>query len=262
MLAYCPAMLVDTHSHLDYLSGLPQALTAARSCGIGGWVVPGVDPADWPRLLSTVATTPGAWAAPGVHPLAAGSWRPELAARLRQLAADPCTLAIGEIGLDRLAGPSLAVQEAVCREQIAIARDTGRPLLLHCRGATGRLLELLRSERAAEVGGIAHAFSAARSLIGLGFALGIGGVVTFPEARRLAEVVGAVPAEWLVLESDAPDLPPHPYRGEVNRPEWLTLVAARVAELRGWTAAKTARVTTANARRILRLPQGEEDTAL
>jgi len=258
-------MLVDTHIHLDYLTDLPQALAAARNCGVGGWVVPGVDPAHWPQLMQAVAATPGAWAAPGVHPLAAGSWRPEVAARLRQLAADRSTVAIGEIGLDRLAGPGLAVQEAVCREQIAIARDAGRPLLLHCRGATGRLLALLHSSGAAAVGGIAHAFSgsqeSARQLIGLGFALGIGGVVTFPEARRLAEVVRTVPAEWLVLESDAPDLPPHPHRGQANRPEWLTLIAARVAELRGWTAAETARITTANARRILRLPQGEEDTA-
>jgi TatD DNase family protein len=148
---------------------------------------------------------------------------------------------------------------------IGIARDTGRPLLLHCRGTTGRLLGVLRSEGAAAVGGIAHAFSGsletARQLIGLGFALGIGGVVTFPEARRLAEVVRTVPAEWLVLESDAPDLPPHPYRGHPNRPEWLALVAARVAELRGWTVAETARITTANARRVLHLPSGEEDTA-
>jgi len=83
-------------------------------------------------------------------------------------------------------------------------------------------------------------------------------VVTFPEARRLAEVVRAVPAEWLVLETDAPDLPPHPHRGEENRPEWLSLVAARVAELRGWTAADTARITTANARRVLRLAVPEE----
>jgi len=146
----------------------------------------------------------------------------------------------------------------VLRQMIGLARETGKPLLLHSRRATGRLLNLLRRERADEVGGIAHAFSGsletARQLIELGFALGIGGVVTFPDARRLAEVVCHVPAEWLVLETDAPDLPPHPHRGAENRPEWLTLIAARVALLRGWTADETARITTANARRILRLP--------
>ncbi len=251
-------MLIDTHIHLDEFPDPRQALAAARQHSIGGWVVPGVDPARWPELMAAVQATPGAWAAPGVHPLAAASWRPELGGRLRQLATDARTAAVGEVGLDKQAGPEPAVQERVFREMIGIARDTGRPLLLHCRGATGRLLELLRQERAAEVGGIAHAFNGseetARQLTGMGFALGIGAVVTYPEARRLAAVVRTTAAEYLVLETDAPDLPPHPHRGEQNRPEWLILIAARVAELRGWSAAETARITSANARRVLRLP--------
>jgi TatD DNase family protein len=259
------AMLIDTHIHLDYLENVPETLAAARTCGIGGWVVPGVEPARWPQLLSTVGTTPGAWAAPGVHPQAAASWQPGLAGELRQWAAAPRTVAIGEVGLDRQAGPDLVIQEEVFRQMIRIARDTGKPLLLHCRGATGRLLEVLRSERAAQVGGIAHAFSGsletARHFIDMGFALGIGGVATFPTARRLHEVVRSVPAEWLALETDAPDLPPHPHRGEANRPEWLTLVAARVAALRGWTEAETARITSANARRVLQLPAGGESAS-
>lgn len=255
-------MLVDTHIHLDTLAGLPQALDAAHARGIGTWVVPGVTPQHWPRLMATVAATPGAWAAPGVHPQAAAQWRPELAGALQRLAAAPQSAAIGEVGLDGQTGPAMTIQEAVFRQMIGIARDTGRPLLLHSRRATGRLLELLRAERAFEVGGIAHAFSGsldtAKTLIDLGFALGIGGVATFPDARRLAAVVGTVPAEWLVLETDAPDLSPHPHRGEENRPEWLTLVAARVAELRNWTLEETARITGDNARRVLRLPNAEE----
>ena len=259
---YVLDMLVDTHIHLDYLAELPQALAAARRDGIGAWVVPGVEPDRWPQLMAAVAATPGAWAAPGVHPAAAGAWRRELAGTLRQLAAGEHTVAIGEVGLDHRAGPAPEIQEEVFRDMIRLARTTGRPLLLHCRGATGRLLAILQRERAAEVGGIAHAFSGsletAGQLIDLGFALGIGGVVTFPEARRLAEVVRRVPDEWLVLESDAPDLPPHPHRGDANRPEWLTLIAARVAALRGWSLAETALITTANARRVLRLTPSPE----
>jgi TatD DNase family protein len=258
-------MLVDTHIHLDYLTDLPQALAAARGNGIGAWVVPGVEPGRWPQLMAAVAATPGAWAAPGVHPAAAAGWRPELGETLRQWVCDQRTVAIGEVGLDGHCAAPLAAQEELFRQMIRLARATDRPLLLHCRRATGRLLELLRSERADQVGGVAHAFSGsletARQLIGLGFALGIGGVVTYPEARRLAAVVRAVPAEWLVLESDAPDLPPHPHRGEINRPEWLALVAARVAALRGWSAAETAHITTANARRVLRLAPRQENPA-
>ena len=256
-------MLFDTHIHLDFLVSGPAALGEARRRGVGGWLVPGVAPQDWPRLMAVATATPGAWAAPGVHPRAADQWRPELAAELRRLAADPRAAAIGEVGLDGQVGPEPALQEAVFRQQIGIARETGRPLLLHMRAATGRVLELLRAERAFEVGGIAHAFSGsretARQLIDLGFALGIGGVVTFP-GTRLVEVVRDVPADWLVLETDAPDLAPHPHRGTDNRPEWLTLVAERIAALRGWPLQETARITTLNARRVLRLP-AEEDIA-
>ena len=251
-------MLVDTHIHLDYLADLPQALEAARAAGVGVWVVPGVEPRHWPRLLAAVAAHPGALAAPGVHPQAADQWKPELAGELLILAAGHGTVAIGEVGLDGLAAPEMALQESVFRAMIGIARESGRPLLLHLRRATGRALTILREERAFEVGGIAHAYSgsleSAKELIDLGFAVGVGGVVTFPEAQRLVAVVRALPAEALVLETDAPDLPPHPHRGAENRPEWLALIAARVAGLRGWSPEETARVTTANARRVLRLP--------
>lgn len=255
-------MLIDTHIHLDFLPMEPATLAEARARGTGGWVVPGVAPEHWPRLMATVAAAPGAWAAPGIHPQAADQWRPALAGELRRLAAAPQTVAIGEVGLDGQVGPDQAVQEDVFRQMIRLARESDRPLLLHMRRATGRMLELLRAEQAFEVGGIAHAFSGsldtARQLIDLGFALGIGGVVTFPDARRLGEVVRGVPAEWLVLETDAPDLAPHPHRGEDNRPEWLALIAAKVAALRGWTPEETARLTTLNARRILRLPAAKD----
>ncbi len=255
-------MLIDTHMHLDFLQGGPSALSPARAAGIGAWVVPGVSPGQWPQLLAAVAATPGAWAAPGIHPQHAAEWRPELAAELAALARDAKVIAVGEVGLDGQAGPEAGCQEQVFRQMIRLARATGRPLLLHMRRATARTLTILREERAAEVGGIAHAFSGsletARQLIALGFALGIGGVVTFPEAKRLGEIVRALPEEWLVLETDAPDLPPHPHRGGENRPEWLALIAARVATLRGWSTAETAQITTANARRILRLVHAEE----
>lgn len=254
-------MLLDTHIHLDFFPPGPAPLAEARRRGIGGWVAPGVAPQDWPRLMAAVAATPGAWAAPGIHPQAADCWRPALAEELRRLTTAPQTVAIGEVGLDGQTGPAMPIQEDVFRQMIRLAREASRPLLLHMRRATGRVLALLKEERAREVGGIAHAFSGsletARQLIELGFAIGIGGVVTYP-GSRLAGVVQALPADWLVLETDAPDLPPHPHRGEENRPEWLTLVAERVAQLRGWTPAETAATTTANARRVLRLPVGNE----
>jgi TatD DNase family protein len=200
----------------------------------------------------------GAWAAPGLHPLAAGEWCPESERELQRLLVEPKVVAIGEIGLDALLpSPSLAVQEQAFRAQLRLAIAAGRPVLIHCRQATERLLEILREEGAEQVGGIFHAFSGsvetALQGIRLGFAIGVGGTVTYPNARRLPEVVQMVPAEWLVLETDAPDLAPHPHRGEVNHPAWLPLVAQRVGELRGWSEAETARITTENAKRILKI---------
>lgn len=254
------SLFVDTHIHLDGLSAPAAMVNDARQAGVGAWIVPGTTAEGWSALLAAVAVCPGAYAAPGIHPLAAGTWRPEEhLAQLRALAVEPGVVAIGEVGLDRLVAVSWARQEEVFVAMIRLALDLDLPLLLHARQATGRLLELLRRERAERVGGIFHAFSGslatASELINLGFALGIGGVVTFPRARRLAEVVRQLPPEWLVLETDAPDQAPEPHRGQENCPAYLPLIAMRVAALRGWSLAETARVTTANACRILRIPQ-------
>jgi TatD DNase family protein len=253
--------LFDTHVHLDaspLAEALEEVVGQARQAGIGHFVVPGVDRSGWRRVLEVAQVVDGAWAAPGLHPLAAGEWCPECERELQRLLIEPKVVAIGEIGLDALLpSPSLAVQEQVFRSQLRLAIGTGRPALIHCRQATERLLRILREEGAERVGGIFHAFSGSLETaldgIRLGFAIGIGGTVTYPNARRLPEVVKMVPAEWLVIETDAPDLAPHPHRGETNRPAWLPLVARRVAELRGWSEAEMARITTENARRILKI---------
>jgi TatD DNase family protein len=253
--------LFDTHVHLDAFplaKDLAEEVRRARRAGIGHFVVPGVERSGWRRILEIAQVVDGVWAAPGLHPLATGEWCPECERELQRLLVEPKVVAIGEIGLDALLpSPSLAVQEQVFRAQLRLAIAVGRPALIHCRQATERLLRILREEGAERVGGIFHAFSGSLETaclgIRLGFAIGVGGTVTYPSARRLPEVVRKVPADWLVLETDAPDLSPHPHRGEVNRPAWLSLVARRVAELRGWSEEETARITTENAKRILRL---------
>jgi TatD DNase family protein len=254
-------LLFDTHVHLDaspLVEGLEGEVRRARLAGIGHFVVPGVDRPGWRRVLEVAQTVSSAWAAPGLHPLAAEEWCPEGERELQRLLVEPKVAAIGEIGLDALLpSPSLAVQEQAFRAQLRLAIAAGRPVLIHCRQATERLLRILQEEEAKQVGGIFHAFSGSLETalqgIRLGFAIGVGGTVTYPNARRLPEVVQKVPAEWIVLETDAPDLAPHPHRGEVNHPAWLPLVARRVSEIRGWSEGETARITTANAKRILKI---------
>lgn len=256
-------MLFDTHIHLDRLSNLQLEVEAAREYGINRFLLPGVRPEAWPLLMQTVSSIAGAFAAPGVHPLAAREWNSVTQEQLLHYLQRPDSVAVGEIGLDALIEIPLELQETVLREQLRIAINCGLPVVLHCRRATGRLLQILQQERADRVGGILHAFSGsaetAREAIRLGFALAIGGPATYPEAKRSPEVIRRLPAEWIVLETDAPDLAPHPHRGETNRPVWLQYVHQKLAELRGWTLEETAAITTENARRVLRLQENPHE---
>jgi TatD DNase family protein len=261
-----PFELLDSHVHLDLLPTPPLRATqvaAARAAGVGEFVVPGVEPAGWPKLLGVAAEVPGAYAAPGVHPAAAGHWNEAVARELEGLLADPRTLAAGEIGLDGTPEmPATATQETAFRDQLRLAVRYGKPVLLHCRRAIGRLLEILAEEHAGAVGGILHAFSGsletARAARRLGLAIGIGGTITYPNARRVREILRELPEEMIVLETDAPDLSPFPFRAQPNRPERLLLIAERVAEVRGWTLEQVAEKTTQNARRVLKLAPGQE----
>lgn len=249
--------LIDTHIHLDLLADPAEQLAEAATAGVGSWLVPGVTPEKWPEILSLAERFSGVYAAPGVHPEAAAACDGAALDRLRIHLAHPRAIAIGEVGLDRQVNTPWPDQEKTFVAMVQLACATGKPLLIHCRKGLDRVLELLRRERAQRVGGIFHAFSGsletARILLDCGFLLGIGGALTWSSARRLPEVVRAVPAEALVLESDAPFMTPTPYRGQANRAAWLRLVAEQVATLRGWSLEETAQVTTANAQRILQL---------
>lgn len=246
----------DTHVHLEEFDPLGTELAAARTAGIGHFLIPGVAPAGWDRILAAARAASEVWAAPGVHPRAADQWNDATAHRLRNLLAEPKVAAIGEIGLDRmLPGPPLDIQERAFRAQLRLARENGLPVLIHCRKAWRQTLDILREEKAPESGGILHAFSGSLETalegISLGFVIAFGGPLTYPNGRRIPEVLKAIPAAAIVLETDAPDLSPHPHRGERNRPVHLLVIARKTAEIRGWTLAETAAITTANALRIL-----------
>lgn len=251
--------LIDTHIHLDLMNDPETLLAEARQAGVDSWIVPGVSPEGWTGLMATVEAYDGLYAAPGIHPREAGGCDPGCFAELKRLLVHPKVVAIGEVGLDRQVVCPWQDQEAVFVRMIHLARESGKPLLIHARRSMERLLELLKREGGGEVSGIFHAFSGsleiAQKAIDLNFALGIGGVVTYTTAKRLPDVVSMVPAEALVLETDAPDMTPEPYRGQQNRPAWLYPVAEKVACLRNWTIAETAQITSANAIRILGLPQ-------
>lgn len=251
---------IDSHIHLDWLGPpavVEDAVRAATAVGVGAYVVPGVDAERWPALLATVRAVTGAMAAPGIHPQAATSWNAETAVALEGLVMTEKVVAIGEIGLDAIVDVPAAVQEKALRGQVQLAIAADLPLLIHCRRASDRLLRILDEEDARRVGGIFHAFSGsvetALAVIRKGFAIGFGGSVTWPEARRAPDVLRGIPAEWIVVETDAPDMSPHPFRAAPNRPDLLPCIGAAVAAVRGWTLEETRNITSANVRRVLHL---------
>jgi TatD DNase family protein len=191
----------------------------------------------------------------GVHPHDARTLDEAALARLEALAAHPKVVALGEIGLDfyRNLSPR-GDQERAFRRQIALARRLCLPIILHTRESEDEVLAILEQEGTEGLSGILHCFSAgpevAARCFRLGFHVGLGGVLTFKNARALQQTATDLPLDRVVLETDAPYLAPHPHRGRRNEPAYVTLVAARLAELHGRDPGEIAQITTANARAL------------
>jgi TatD DNase family protein len=251
-------MLIDTHCHLDLFppsSSLPDILTSASICGVRSFIVPGVTPQNWERMVSLSREDERIFAAPGVHPMHADKWSAAAEDLLQRLAPD--IVAVGEIGLDYSEGmPSRELQQAVFRAQLKIAKGAAIPVIIHCRKAFADLLRILREEQVMQIGGTMHAFSGsveiARECISLGLKIGIAGSVTWENAIRPVKVVKEMPLQHLLLETDSPDMPPEPHRGEVNEPAFLVDIARKIAEISGLTEKDVARITTENALTVFR----------
>jgi TatD DNase family protein len=249
---------IDSHCHLDLeplKSGLSRIMLEATDAGVKGFIVPGVHPDGWSGIAALSAEHPRIFPAFGIHPMHAGSATDQVLDQLMKLSAQG--VAIGETGLDPDYQVPLKQQEQVFREQLRIAAACGLPVLIHCRRAFQRVVNILREERADRVGGVMHAFSGsvemAREFIQLGFAISISGTVTWNNAVKPLRIARELPLEHLVLETDAPDMTPEKYRGRFNRPAWITETALRVAELRGVSLEEVSQITTANVRRLLQL---------
>ena len=237
----------DTHIHLlapEWQQSPQELFAAAKTAGIDKLLMPGVRVADWPALLALAQQLAGVYFAPGLHPAYADQWDSDAGEKLEALTAMEEVVAIGEIGLDAVAGPPLDEQEKVFRAQLRIALAAGLPVLLHCRETTGRVLAILRElEVGRRVGGIWHGFSGsvqvAHELAGLGFKIGVGPILLRASARKLPQAVVVLPDDALVLETDAPDM--------IAGPEGLLQVAQQLAALKGWSLEDTARITGKNA---------------
>jgi TatD DNase family protein len=256
-----PPELFDTHAHLhfpDLASELDDILARARGVGVRWMVTIGTDVETSRAALAVADRDPEVWATVGLHPHDAAGGDDAVFAELERLAASARVVAIGEMGLDFFRNLSpRPVQEAVFRRQLALARSLRKPAVIHCRDAHAETLAILAEERVREVGGIMHCFSGdveiARRCLDLGLMISLAGPVTYPSARNLHAVAPFVPADRLVVETDCPFLPPQPYRGKRNEPAYLTITAARVADLRKESLDELGPRMTDNARRLFGL---------
>jgi TatD DNase family protein len=262
---------IDTHCHLDapeFAADLPAVRERARQAGVGLCVWPAVQAADFDRVRA-LATVHGDAYALGIHPLFTPNAQEQdlhtLDQALTQAQGDPHLVAVGEIGIDGwVPGLDMARQQHFYHAQLALAQRHGLPVLLHVRRSADALLSGLR--QCPVVGGIAHAFNGSRQqadqFIALGLKLGFGGALTFERALQLRRLARELPLNALVLETDAPDIPPRwLYRTQAeraqgvamgrNEPAELVRIAQCLADLRGMGLADLARATTANALQAL-----------
>ncbi len=255
-------MLVDTHCHLDaaeFDGDRAAVADAAKQAGVGLIVVPAVERANFGAVASVCRDFPVCRAAYGIHPMYVAQARDSDLDALKEILQREHPLAVGEIGLDHFVeARDEARQEFYFSAQLKMAREANLPVLLHCRRAIDQVLKQLR--RTEVSGGIAHAFNGSRQqadeFIKLGFKLGFGGSMTFPRANRIRELAVTLPLDTIVLETDAPDIPPEWIRikrgtgskvGARNTPDQLPRIAQILADLRGIAVEELAEATTANA---------------
>lgn len=246
-------MYTDAHCHLEMLDVPPdEAIARARAEEVTTLVTVGVDLASSAECVGTAMAHDEVWAVVGIHPHNAIEATEHVLARLRDLAEHPAVVAIGETGLDYFRDHSPRVrQEEAFREQIRLAKELDRALVIHVREAHDDLVGILESEGAPERT-VFHCFSGDTELVKCcadeGWYLSFAGNVTFRNARDLREAARVAPRELLLTETDSPYLSPHPHRGTPNEPARIPLIVAELAELHGLSTWELGRQTSANAR--------------
>jgi len=249
--------LIDSHCHLDFarLGNVEEVLAQANHADVKQFVVPSVDKNNWRQVLKLSKQHYQIHAALGIHPyfLCADNQ----ITRLEQLARNQhrSIVAIGELGLDGSIDAPLEQQLSVLLPQLKLASELDLPVICHAHKAYDPLLKQLR--RYSLKGGVVHGFSGslvqAQEFIKLGFKLGVGGVITYPRAKKTRGVIADVGLEHIVLETDAPDMPIYGCQGQVNTPANLTAIAQALAQLTEQSVADVARITSCNSRELFGL---------
>ncbi len=258
-------MWIDSHAHLDmeaFDQDREEVIARAFQKGVFKIITIGTDLESSRRALSLAQAHDRIWATIGIHPHDAKERTEQDFSRLAELACEPRVVAVGETGLDFFRNLSPKEDQKDCfRKMIRLARETSLPLVIHDRQAHEEVLTILREEKAGEIGGIFHCFSGdwdmAQICLDLNFFISITGAITFKEGTVLEEVVRRAPLGSLLIETDAPYLTPHPYRGKRNEPAYVAYTADYVARIRNMPPLELSRALWENTHKAFRNRLGE-----
>ena len=255
------SMIFETHAHYNdeaFREDREEILARLKDRGIGRVVNIASDLDSIDECLDLAHRYPFMYCALGIHPSDSAPLTDRLLAGIRDKLDDPRVVAVGEIGLDYYWDtPDREIQKHWFEAQLEMAREADLPVVIHSREAAQDTMQLMQDHRAQEIGGVVHCYSysleLAREFVKMDFFIGIGGVVTFKNARKLKEVAAGIPLDNIVLETDSPYLAPVPFRGKRNSSLNLPYVAEAVAQLRGISTEEVIARTEENAERLYRL---------
>lgn len=251
-------MIIDTHCHLDdtrYDDDIQSVIKNALDNKVDKIIIPGADINDLPKAAKIANSNSNIYFAAGVHPYEIDGYDESV---IRKFAKDPKCVAIGECGLDYFRLPDDNVDEYKSKQkdifisQIKLAIELNLPLIIHIRDANEDSLRILKEYEDKLVGGVLHCFNASPILLELSskFYYGIGGVLTFKNAKKLVEILPKIPLNRLLIETDAPYLTPEPHRGKRNEPAFTTFVADKMSDILGMSRDEIEDLTMQNAIRL------------
>ena len=254
-------MIFDTHAHYDdeaFDEDREELLWKMKEQGVEFIVNVGASIASTKKTIELVQRYPFLYGAVGIHPSETEELKEEDMLWLKKASVQKDIVAIGEIGLDYYwPEPDREIQKKWFIRQLALASEVKLPVIIHSRDAAEDTLEILKEWDKDKTGGVIHCFSyskeIAREYLSMGYYFGIGGVLTFKNARKLVEAVEIIPMEKILLETDCPYLAPEPYRGKRNQSGYIEFVAEKLAKLKGITKEEVLRITSDNAKNFYHL---------
>lgn len=255
--------MIDTHCHLDnikYQNDVDDVIKNALDIGVKAFLIAGANLDDFPKAVKLSEKYDEVFFAVGVHPYDCQNFDISI---LEKYVNHPKCIAVGECGLDYFRLPkddneksaNIKLQKEIFIDQINFAKSVNKPLIVHIRDASDDSKTILIEQEASEVGGVLHCYNADPQLLSLandGFYFGIGGVVTFKNAKQLQEILPKIPQDKLILETDSPYLTPHPFRGERNEPKYTYEVAQKISDILNISFESVRYLTTTNAKTLFK----------